>query len=172
MRTRFVVAALVATFGAVTALEAQQAQTAVGDPARAGEVGGVAAPEAPPVPTGELALGTVRIRYNTTANGDALPAGTYAVRLTPATAVPDVVGQTRVYERWVEFSQGGAVKGKAVVSIVPASEIAGVANDPRPRLNRSKVEMLRNNEYVRVWINRAGNHYLVYLVPQNQGKGN
>ena len=171
MRTRIVVAALVATFGAVTALDAQ-AQTTGGNPARQGDVGGVAAAEAPPVPTGELALGTVRIRFNTTANGEALPAGTYSVRLTPATAVPDVVGQTQVYERWVEFSQGGTVKGKEVVSIVPDEEIAGVANDPRPGRNRSKVEMLRNNEFVRVWINRDGNHYLVHLVPVNQGKGN
>ena len=92
------------------------------------------------------------------------------MRYWPATAVPDVVGQTEVYERWVEFSQGGAVKGKEVVSIVPNEEIAGVANDPMPRAGRSKVEMLRGNEYVRVWINQSGNHYLVYLVPQNQGK--
>ena len=170
MRTRFVVAALVATLGATSALAAQ-AQT-TGNPARTGGVGGAAAATAPAVPTGELALGTVRIRTNTTANGIALPAGTYTVRLTPAVAVPDVVGQTEVYERWVEFSQGGAVKGKEVVSIVPASEIAGVANDPAPRAGRNKVEMLRNNEFVRVWINQGGHHYLVHLVPVNQGKGN
>ena len=171
MRTRFVVAALVATFGAVTALDAQ-AQTTGANPARSGGVGAAVAATPPAVPMGELALGTVRIRHNTTANGEALPAGTYTVRLTPAEAQPPVVGITDHYERWVEFSQGGAVKGKEVVSIVPAEEIAGVANDPRPGSNRSKVEMLRNNEYVRVWINRGGHHYLVYLVPQNQGKGN
>ncbi len=170
MRTRFVVAALVATLGAAAAPAAQE-QTG-GNPARTGGVGGAAAPEAPAVPTGELALGTVRIRHNTTANGEALPAGTYMVRLTPTTAVPDVVGQTKVYERWVEFSQGGMVKGKEVVSIVPQSEIAGVANDPAPRAGRNKVEMLRNNEFVRVWINQSGHHYLVHLVPMNQGKGN
>jgi hypothetical protein len=27
----------------------------------------------------------------------------------------------------------------------------------------SKVEMLRGNEYVRVWINKGGNHYLIYF---------
>lgn len=177
MRTRFVVAALVATLGATSALAATQqtqnppAQTG-GNPARTGDVGGTGAPDAPAVPTGELALGTVRIRFNTTANGEALPAGTYSVRLTPAEAVPPVVGQTPPYERWVEFSQGGTVKGKEVVSIVPAAEIAGVANDPAPRAGAHKVEMLRNNEFVRVWINKAGNHYLVHLVPANQGKGN
>jgi hypothetical protein len=171
MRTRFIVAALVATLGATTALAASQ-QTTGGNPARTGAVGGSHGPEAPPVPTGELALGTVTIRHNTTANGEALPAGTYTVRLTPATAVPDVVGQTEVYSRWVEFSRGGTVRGKEVVSIVPAAEIAGVANDPAPGRNRSKVEMLRNNEFVRVWINREGNHFLVHLVPANQGKGN
>lgn len=170
MRTRFVVAALVATLGAAAAPMAQ-AQTQ-GNPARTGAVGGSTGADAPAVPTGELALGTVRIRHNTMANGEALPAGTYTVRLTPTAAVPDVVGQTQVYERWVEFSQGGTVKGKEVVSIVPASEISGVANDPAPRAGRNKVEMLRNNEFVRVWINQSGNHYLVHLVPANQGKGN
>jgi hypothetical protein len=171
MRTRFIVAALVATLGATAALGAQQTQTG-GNPARTGDVGGAGAPTAPPVPTGELALGSVRIRFATMADGKALPAGTYTVRLTPAQAAPPVVGQTPPYERWVEFSQGGDVKGREVVSIVPASEIAGVANDPAPGRNRSKVEMLRNNEFVRVWINRDGNHYLVHLVPSNQGKGN
>jgi len=168
MRTRIVIAALVAAFGTATALEAQQTGA---NQARTGNVGGEAAAQAPAVPTGELALGTVRIRHTTKANGETLPAGTYTVRLTPATATPDVVGQTKTYERWVEFLQGGAVKGKEVVSIVPGSEIAGVANDPRPGPGANKVEMLRNNEFVRVWINQGGNHYLVYLVPENQGKG-
>lgn len=171
MRTRFIVAALVATLGATTALAAQQ-QTTGGNPARTGEVGGTGAATPPEVPMGELALGSVRIRFNTMANGEALPAGTYTVRLTPAEGQPPAAGITEHYERWVEFSQGGAVKGKEVVSIVPAAEIAGVANDPAPGRDRSKVEMLRNNEFVRVWINRGGNHYLVHLVPQNQGKGN
>ena len=171
MRTRFIVAALVATMGAATAFAAQQ-QTTGGNPARQGEVGGTGAATPPPVPMGELALGNVRIRFNTMANGEALPAGTYAVRLTPAEGQPPAAGITEHYERWVEFSQGGTVKGKEIVSIVPAEEIAGVANDPAPGRNRSKVEMLRNNEFVRVWINRDGNHYLVHLVPQNQGKGN
>jgi hypothetical protein len=124
------------------------------------------------VPMGELALGTVRIKFNTMANGQALPAGTYSVRLTPAEGQPPAAGITEHYERWVEFSQGGTVKGKEVVSIVPAQEVDGVANDPKPRKNGYKVEMLRNNEFVRVWIDRGGNHYLVHLVPTNQGKGN
>ena len=171
MRTRFIVAALVATLGAATAFAAQQ-QTTGGNPQRTGDVGAKVTPAPPPVPMGELALGTVRIRFNTMANGQALPAGTYTVRLTPAEGQPPAAGITEHYERWVEFSQGGTVKGKEVVSIVPASEIAGVANDPAPGRNRSKVEMLRNNEFVRVWINRDGNHFLVHLVPANQGKGN
>lgn len=170
MRTRFIVAALVATLGATAALSAQQ--TTGGNPARTGEVGGTGAAAPPAVPMGELALGTVRIRHNTMANGQALPAGTYSVRLTPVEGQPPAAGITEHYERWVEFSQGGAVKGKEVVSIVPAEEIKGVANDPAPGRNRNKVEMLRNNEFVRVWINRDGHHYLVHLVPTNQGKGN
>jgi hypothetical protein len=170
MRTRFIVAALVAALGATAALSAQQVTG--GNPARTGEVGGTGPAAPPPVPMGELALGTVRIKFNTMANGQALPAGTYSVRLTPAEGQPPAAGITEHYERWVEFSQGGTVKGKEVVSIVPAQEVDGVANDPKPRKNGYKVEMLRNNEFVRVWIDRGGNHYLVHLVPTNQGKGN
>ena len=54
------------------------------------------------------------------ADGKALKAGTYQVRLTAQAAMPAVAGQPM--ERWVEFVQGGKVAGREVVSIVPASK--------------------------------------------------
>src|SRR5918992_600561 len=64
--------------------------------------------EAPAAPTGDLALGSVRLPRSVTADGKALPAGTYQVRLTAQAAAPDAVGATVTLERWVAFVQGKA----------------------------------------------------------------
>jgi hypothetical protein len=37
-----------------------------------------------------------------------------------------------------------------------------VADRGAPR-NSARVELLKGEDYLRVWINRAGNHYLVHL---------
>jgi len=78
-------------------------------------------------------------------------------------AAPKAVGTTQTLERWVEFAQAGSVKGREVVSIVPQAEIQMVVKDAPPAANGSKVQVLRGNEYVRVWINKGGNHYLIHL---------
>jgi hypothetical protein len=85
------------------------------------------------------------------------------VRLTAQTAKPDARGTSENLERWVEFVQGGQVRGREVVSIVPQVEIKMVVKDAPPASGGSKVQMLRGNEYMRVWINRSGNHYLIHL---------
>jgi hypothetical protein len=123
----------------------------------------VAAP--PEVPTGELMLGTVQIPRRANADGKPLAAGTYQVRLTAQSAQPEAVGITPMYSRWVEFLQGGEVRGREVVSIVPQQEIATVAQDTPPPLNGNRVQMLAGGDYLRVWMNRGGHHYLIYLVP-------
>jgi hypothetical protein len=97
------------------------------------------------------------------ADGKPLPAGTYQVRLTTQEAGPAAVGVTEKLERWVEFVQGGSVKGREVVSIVPQAEVKMVVKDPPPPAGASKVQTLKGNDYVRVWFNKAGNHYLIYL---------
>lgn len=117
----------------------------------------------PQAPTGELALGQVRIPRRVLADGKPLPAGTYQVRLTAEEAKPQAVGTSPNLARWVEFVQGGNVRGREVVNIVPQSEIKMVVKDPPPAQGGSKVQMLRGNEYLRVWINRGGNHFLIHL---------
>jgi hypothetical protein len=117
----------------------------------------------PDAPTAAMALGTVRIPKEVKADGKPLAAGTYQVRLTTDEAKPDAVGTSGKLERWVEFVQKGAVKGREVVSIVPQSEIKLVEKDAPPPANGSKVQMLKGNDYLRVWINKGGNHYLVHL---------
>ena len=71
-------------------------------------------------------------------------------------------------ERWVEFVQGGKVAGREVVSIVPNAEAKDLQPGPDapPRTSAgSKVEMLKGNEYLRVWINRGGVSYLIHMPP-------
>ena len=121
---------------------------------------------APTAPTGDLALGSVNIGRAVTADGKPLPAGTYQVRLTSQAAAPEAVGQTPSAARWVEFVRGGKVVGREVVTIVPQSEISVVQKDAPPAQNGAKAELLRGGDYLRVWINRGGNHYLMHLPVQ------
>lgn len=118
---------------------------------------------APSAPTGEMALGSVRLPSSVKADGKPLAAGTYTVRLTAQAASPDAKGQTPSLERWVEFLQGGQVKGREIVSIVLRPDIDKVQKDSPPRPNGAKVELLKGGDYYRVWINRGGNYYLIHL---------
>ncbi|MEY4635111.1 MAG: hypothetical protein RJA55_909 [Acidobacteriota bacterium] len=118
------------------------------------------------VPAGEATLGSVSLPRSVMADGKPLKAGTYQVRLTAQAATPAVPGQTM--ERWVEFVQGGKVAGREVVSIIPAAETKDLQPGPdAPASTRTgtRVEMLKGNEYLRVWINRAGVGYLIHLPP-------
>jgi hypothetical protein len=112
-------------------------------------------------PTAETALGSVRIPRSVKADGKDLKAGTYQVRLTAQDAAPAVPGITM--ERWVEFVQGGKVVGKEIASIVSAADIKAVAEMKPPAPGSSRVDGLKGSEYLRVWINKGGTHYLVNL---------
>jgi hypothetical protein len=114
---------------------------------------------------GATSLGSVRLTRAVKANGQPLAAGSYTVRLTEEQARPDAKGQDPSLERWVEFLQGSQVKGREVVTIVPESDIAQVSDGKRVPKGSARVEMLKGNDYVRVWINRGGNNYLIHLPP-------
>ena len=121
-----------------------------------------AAADTAALPAGTTSLGTVRISRAVKANGEALPAGSYQLRLT-GEEPPAPTGATKPYERWVEFVKGGQVVGREVVSIVPAAEAKLVQKDTPPPSGGAKVETLKGGDYVRVWINRGGNYYLMHL---------
>jgi hypothetical protein len=126
---------------------------------------------APAAPSGDLVLGSVHLAKATTADGKPLPAGTYQVRLTAQEAKPDAKGASENIERWVEFVQKGTVKGREVVSIVPQNEVKNVVKDTPPRPGAApKVQMLKGNDYMRVWFNKGGNHYLIYFPTGSSAK--
>jgi hypothetical protein len=108
-------------------------------------------------------LGTVRIPRPVKADGQALPAGSYQVRVTETQASPPAAGQTPQYERWAEFLRNGKVVGREVVTIVPASDIKQVAEMTPPPSGGSRTEVLKGGDYLRLWINRGGNHYLIHF---------
>lgn len=124
----------------------------------------------PPAPTGEVPLGAVRLPRGVMADGKPLAAGTYQVKVTAQEAKPEAVGTTEPLERWAEFTQGGSVKGREVVTIVPETEIKMVVKDAPPRPGTSKVQTLKGNDYVRVWVNKGGNHFLIHLPTGATGK--
>ncbi len=110
-----------------------------------------------------VTLGSVRIPRAAKPDGKSLAAGTYQIRVTTQEAQPAAPGQTPQYERWAEFLQGGQVKGREVVSVVPQSDIAQVAEARPPSSGSCRTELLKGNDYYRVWCNRGGTHYLVHL---------
>lgn len=128
----------------------------------------LAQPQAAAVPTGEVVLGSVTLPRAVSADGKPLAAGTYTVRLTAQAAQPTVAGQLPDLNRWVEFVQGKTVKGREVVSIIPPDEVSQTVQGPDLETGKApraaiKVQMLKENEYLRVWISRAGIQYLIHL---------
>ena len=121
------------------------------------------------VPGGETVLGTVTLPRAVTADGKPLAAGTYTLRLTAQTA-DAAPGANPALERWVEFVHGGKIAGRELVSIVPADEVKDTMPGPDMpgKIGRtgSRVDLLKGGEYLRVWIARAGNNYLIHLPPQ------
>ena len=73
------------------------------------------------------------------------------------------MGQVAQLERWVEFLQGSDVKGRAVASIVPGSAIREVAESNPPRPGQSRVERLKEDDYLRVWFNKGRDNVLLHL---------
>ena len=110
----------------------------------------------------QATLGTVRIPIAVLADGKPLPVGTYELRLTAETPAP-VPGQSLGAERWVEFFAGTKVVARELASVVPEAEIATVAECPPPKPGTLRVDLLKEGEFLRVWINREGVHYLINL---------
>jgi hypothetical protein len=120
------------------------------------------APGAPLSAQATPSLGSVSLPKKVMADGQPLAAGTYSLRLS-SEAVKPVVGQPAESERWVEFVQGGKVKGRELASVVAAADVKQIAKMATPGPGGSKVQMLKGSEYIRVWVNRAGTHYLLHL---------
>lgn len=114
-------------------------------------------------------LGSVTLGRNVMADGKPLAAGTYQVRLTSESPKPGA-GQTPESEKYVEFVRGGKVVGREVATVMTAAEVKETADSKRqPAAGASRVELLKGDDYLRVWINRGGMNYLIHLVTAAKG---
>ena len=109
-------------------------------------------------------LGTVTLPVPVMADGRRVAVGTYQIRLT--SEVPQtVLGQSPDSERWVEFVSNGVVAGRELATVLRSGDIDTVVNGPRPPANGVRIDVLRGGDYVRVWLNRRGEHYLIHVPP-------
>jgi hypothetical protein len=107
-------------------------------------------------------LGSVTIPPKVMADGKPLAPGTYQVRLSNDQPKP-AIGQSPESERYVEFVRGGKVVAREVATVVSNADISSIVKGPKPVTGGVRVDRLKGNEYVRVWINRGGNNYLIHL---------
>ena len=107
-------------------------------------------------------LGSVRVPRKVMASGQPLAPGTYTLRLLPQ-ELKGAVGQTPAESRYVEFVQGGKVVGKEVATVLTGPEARAVTKGPGPASGSSKTELLKGEEYIRIWVRRGSTHYLVHL---------
>ena len=107
-------------------------------------------------------LGSVTLNKKVMADGKPLAPGTYQVRLTGDAPKPGV-GQTAEGETYVEFVKGGQVVAREVATVVSNADIGSMVKWTKPAMNSVRVDTLKGNDYVRVWINRSGNNYLINL---------
>lgn len=110
------------------------------------------------------ALGSVTLNRKVTADGQLLAAGTYQVRLSADEPKP-VVGQSPEGARYVEFVRGGKVVGREVATVVSDTDVKSIVKGPQPARGGVRVDLLKGNDYVRVWINRGGTNYIIHMPP-------
>lgn len=110
-------------------------------------------------------LGTVKLGHSVMADGKPLAAGAYTLRVSDQMPAP-VVGQSPDEARWIEFVQGGDVKGREIATVLTAAEAKEISGGSIPAAGSTKVEMLKGGEYFRVWVNRGGTNYLIHLSAQ------
>ena len=115
-----------------------------------------------PLAAQSTAFGSVQLPRKVTADGKELAAGSYTLRLANDAVTP-VKGASPQGSAWVEFVQGSQVKGKELASVVSSADVKAIAKMAPPAAGAAKVQMLKGDEYLRVWVNKGGTHYLIHL---------
>ena len=115
------------------------------------------------IPNEGILLGTVDLPRQANADGMPLNPGRYELLLTKPSTTPQTSDASNALGRWVEFRQEDGVKGREMVTIVSEAEITAVAKSAPPTVGSTRIEILKDNEYLRIWLNNAGIHYLIHL---------
>ena len=162
MKRLVLVGALVGALGAGAAF-AQAATMSQGKKAASTTAAHSSMQAAGEVPTTAMRLGTVHIPRSVKADDQPLKAGTYQVRLSgdPLTAGRRPEPEPRAVGRVPPGRQGEGQGGRL--------DRPGRSDRARSRRARSRsrtasrVDVLKGDDYVRVWINKGGNNYLIHL---------
>jgi hypothetical protein len=108
-------------------------------------------------------LGSVKIGRDVMADGKPLAAGTYTLRVSDEMPAK-VVGQTLEESRWIEFLQGGQVKGRELATVLTKDALKDMAKkSAAPAAGTAKVQLLKGGDYYRIWVNAGGTQYLIHL---------
>jgi hypothetical protein len=108
-------------------------------------------------------LGSVKIGRSVMADGKPLAAGTYTLRVSDEMPAK-VVGQTLDESRWIEFLQGGQVKGRELATVLSKDALKDLTRkSAAPPAGSPRVQLLKGGDYYRVWINAGGTQYLIHL---------
>ena len=110
-------------------------------------------------------LTTVRITTAVMAGGTSLPAGTYELRLTGQSPGPAGDEQRPVGE-WVEFVANGKVVAREVAVILYDDQLPSVGASSQKVPSGTRVEMLKDGEFLRISVKRENVRYLIYLPPK------
>jgi hypothetical protein len=96
------------------------------------------------------------------ADGKRLSAGAYQVRLTNAQPTP-VLGQSPGGACWVEFVRSSTLAGRELATVISSREIDQIAEGSKPGPHESRVDVLKGGDYIRVWIEHGGAHYIINM---------
>jgi hypothetical protein len=107
-------------------------------------------------------LGSVTLTKKVMADGKPLAPGTYQVRLSTGEPKP-AIGQSPDGERYVELVRAGKVVAREVATVVSDADVKSITKGPKPPKGGVRVDTLKGNDYVRVWINRGGSNYILHL---------
>ena len=118
------------------------------------------------IPSEAMLIGTVDLPRRANADGVPLDPGRYELHLTSPSTTPHANDVSHSRDRWIEFRQVDGVKGREMVTIVSGTEIITVAESAPPSNGSARIEVLKENEYLRIWLNNGGIHYLIHLAIQ------
>jgi hypothetical protein len=106
-------------------------------------------------------LTTVRIPTAVKAGGTLLPAASYQLRLTGEHPAPG--GEQREVQEWVEFISNGKVVARELAEILYDDDRPAVGASAQKARTGTRVEMLKDREFLRVSVKRDNERYLIYL---------
>ena len=108
------------------------------------------------------ALATIQLATTVKAGGTTLAPGRYELRLTGESPMPDG-GEQRRRQEWVEFLADGKMVAREVAEILYDDDLPALGASSQKARGGTRVEMLKDGEFLRISVKRERDRYLIYL---------